>query len=202
MKQIIHGMVAFAVLFATVAILLSLNGKRQRDEEITETLSAAVETTLQNLLNDSSYDIEDNEELVADFLQALLVQLGSETDVEVNVLHADAKKGLLSIEVNAVYQHPNGKKGHISCCRTILFDTKEVLPAVVYTVTYYYDKRKEDVYKEYRVLSGEKLPVPKNPRPLTGTGIFSEWKNRNDDTKLQKEQTVNADLSFYAVFTQ
>lgn len=198
-------MVAFAILFATLAIIVSLNGRRQREEEITETLSAAIETTVQNLLKESTYEVEDDEEFIADFLEALLVQLGSETDIEVNVLHADAEKGLLSIEVKAAYEHPNGKKGYISCCRTILFDTKEVMTTEVYTVTYYYSRlgaADKDIYKEYRILAGEELPVPKEPLPLSGNGTFVTWKNRADDTEPQMNQKVTSDMAFYAVFTE
>lgn len=157
MKQFIHGAVLFAVFAATIFLVLTLNGRRQRSEETAETLSAAIETTVQNLLNEGTYSVEDDGEFIADFIQALCVQLNSDTDVEINILKADAGKGLLSVEVKAIYRHPNGKEGVLTCYRTILFDTKEVVPVEVYAVTYYYTRagsEEADIYKRYTLLEG------------------------------------------------
>lgn len=203
MKQFIHGIVLFAVFAATIFMVVTLNGRRQRSEETAETLSAAIETTVQSLLNEGTYSVEDDEEFIADFIQALCVQLNSDTDVEINILRADAKKGLLSVEVKAIYRHPNGKEGVLTCYRTILFDTKEVIPAEVYTVTYYYNRagdEEKDIYKQYTLLREEALPVPKDPAPLSGAGTFEKWKNREDDTDAVLDQKVRTDLEFYAQF--
>lgn len=203
MKQLIHGIVLFAVFAATIFMVITLNGRRQRSEETVETLSAAIETTVQNLLKEGTYSIEDDEEFIADFIQALCVQMNSDTDIEINILKADAKKGLLSVEVKATYQHPNGKEGVITCYRTILFDTKEVIPAEVCTVTYYYNRdgdEETDIYKQYTLLKEEALPIPKDPAPLSGTGTFEKWKNREDDTDAMLDQKVTKNLEFYAEF--
>lgn len=204
MKQLIHGIVLFAVFAATVFMVITLNGRRQRVEENAETLSSAIETTVQNLLQEGAYSVENDEEFIADFIQALCVQMNSDTDIDVSILRADAKKGLLSVEVKAIYQHPNGREGAEACCRTILFDTKEVIPAETYTVTYYYNRdgdEEKDIYKQYTVLEGEDLPVPKAPDPLSGTGAFEKWKNREDGADaVLPDRKVTADLEFYAQF--
>lgn len=166
-------------------------------------MSAAIETTVQNLLNEGTYSVEDDGEFIADFIQALCVQLNSDTDVEINILKADAGKGLLSVEVKAIYRHPNGKEGVLTCYRTILFDTKEVVPVEVYAVTYYYTRagsEEADIYKRYTLLEGEALPVPGDPEPLSGTGTFEGWKNRADDTDAVPDQKVTKDMEFYAKF--
>lgn len=204
MKQLIHGIVLFAVFAATVFLVITLNGRRQRVEENVETLSSAIETTVQNLLQEGTYSVENDEEFIADFIQALCVQINSDTEIEANILRADAQKGLLSVEVKAIYQHPNGREGAEACYRTILFDTKEVIPAEAYTVTYYYDRdgdEEKDIYKQYTVLEGEDLPVPKEPEPISGTGSFEKWKNRGEDTDaVLSNRKVTEDLEFYAQF--
>lgn len=204
MKQLIHGIVLFAVFAATVFLVITLNGRRQRVEENAETLSSAIETTVQNLLQEGTYSVENDEEFIADFIQALCVQMNSDTEIEVSILRADAQKGLLSVEAKAIYQHPNGRKGVEACYRTILFDTKEVIPAEAHTVTYYYNRdgdEEGDVYKRYTVLEEEDLPVPKAPDPLSGTGAFEKWKNRGDDTDAAlSNRKVTEDLEFYAQF--
>lgn len=204
MKQLIHGIVLFAVFAATVFMIITLNGRRQRVEENAETLSSAIETTVQNLLQEGTYSVENDEEFIADFIQALCVQMNSDTEIEANILRADAQKGLLSVEVKAIYQHPNGREGVEACYRTILFDTKEAIPAETYTVTYYYGRdgdEEKDIYKQYTVLEGEELPVPKAPEPLSGTGSFEKWKNRADDTDaVLSNRKVTENLEFYARF--
>ncbi len=57
------------------------------------------------------YSVNSNDELVADFMEALLVQINSDSTVVVNVLDVDYQKGLLSVEVIEKYKPPYWNRG-------------------------------------------------------------------------------------------
>ena len=124
LKQMVFGMIAVTILILFLTIIITVHGRTLRSSEVTQSLSEAMQTTMNHLLSQQSYSITNQDEFVADFLEAFLVQVNSDSDITVHILKADSKKGLLSVEVIETYTHPNGEKGQISACRTVLLDPK------------------------------------------------------------------------------
>lgn len=124
MKQMVFGMIAVTILVLFLTIIITVHGRTLRSSEVTQSLSEAMQTTMNQLLSQQSYSIANQDEFVADFLEAFLMQVNSDSDITVHILKADFKKGLLSVEVIETYTHPNGEKGQISACRTVLLDQK------------------------------------------------------------------------------
>lgn len=122
MKQMIYGLVSFGMLALLLGVILTIQGRAIRTDEVTLGLEEAMNSSMQQLCRDRHYTIQNREEFVADFLELLLLQMNSNSDVTVRILRADEKRGLLSVEVVETYLHPNGEKGSVSAQRTILLE--------------------------------------------------------------------------------
>lgn len=121
----VFGMIALTMVVLFLTIIITVHGRTLRSSEVSQSLSEAMQTTMNHLLSQNAYTIADKDEFVADFLETFLLQVNSDSDITVNILKADYEKGLLSIEVVETYTHPNGEKGQVSACRTILLDKKK-----------------------------------------------------------------------------
>lgn len=108
-----------------IIILLTSYGRSARITEVENGLTEAMESSLKNVMEQKAYKINNSDEFIADFLETLLMQLQSESDVTVHILKQDMKKGLLSVEVIETYAHPNGETGTVSVCRTVILDREE-----------------------------------------------------------------------------
>jgi hypothetical protein len=121
----VFGMIALTIVVLFLTIIITVHGRTLRNSEVSQSLGEAMQTTMNHLLSQNAYTIADKDDFVADFLETFLLQVNSDSDITVNILKADYEKGLLSVEVIETYIHPNGEKGQVSACRTILLDKKK-----------------------------------------------------------------------------
>lgn len=126
MKQIIFGVTAGMILVLFLGVIISIHGRTLRQDEAEQSLEAAMQSAMEQLAEERSYAFSDREEMIADFLEALLIQINSDSEVEVSILKADEKRGLLSVEVVETYRHINGEEGKVSARRTMILDTAAV----------------------------------------------------------------------------
>lgn len=122
MKQMIFGFVSAVILVLFTAVVVTVHGRALRQSEISQSLGEAMQMTMQKLTEEKRYEFESRDEFVADFLEAFLMQVNSESDFEINILKADEKKGLLSVEVVETFRHANGELGSVSARRDIILD--------------------------------------------------------------------------------
>lgn len=170
MSRAIKGAFLFIILFLFLAILLTNHGRAVRSNENTSALVNAIDTSLDSVMEQKAYTIRDSNEFVADFLETLLIQYESDSDITVKILKQDMEKGLLSVEVDETYLHPNGSTGTVSVCRTVIFDqTAEKANAVTHTIQFWVDG---ELYKSYTLPEGAALIVPKDPQTEK---VFADW---------------------------
>lgn len=122
MKNVGFSLILFVSIILTIATVFSINHKSNRDNEMQNALDVAIENTMDNLKTDKVYAIENADEFIADFAQDLLVQIDSDSSVDIVVKEANIDSGLLSIEVTMHYTYGNGKDGHVSTDRTVIFE--------------------------------------------------------------------------------
>jgi len=187
----------------SILIIFTIDGRRIRDQEATDSLRSAIESTMQNL-KDVKYDINDNQMFIADFIQALAIQIESDSTIQVKVLDVDYEKGLLSIEVVEHFTHPNGKPGTVSAIRTVIFeqDTNNSSSGTDEQVKLKYLLPGNVIYKEFNVKKGSEIIIPKNPT-IDGK-TFLQWtlngsKYTLSDSNHNKVK-VNEDISLLATF--
>lgn len=125
MKQTILALSIVGMLVLSIGILYSIFGKEQRREEIRAELSESVESTMNTLMAKKLYSIDEADEFIGDFIEAFFVQVNSDSDFQVNILYFDEEKGILQLEVESIYEYPNGREGKSSIVRNVAFEMEE-----------------------------------------------------------------------------
>ena len=163
MKKIISGsiFVFLGVLF--LLILLTYVGRSSRKTETDTALAEAIDTSLASIFTNRTYTTEaDTDEFIADFLEALLLQVESDSNVKVSILEADPEKGILSVEVTETYRHPNGNMGTVSAVRTVIFDREEEKKTKYHQIEFYVADK--ELYKSYTLPDGAFCSYPVAPK--------------------------------------
>lgn len=126
MKSIFLSFGLMVCSVVSIVIVMTLCGISIRTNELNDAVDIALHSTVENQMDETTYSVESNEAFIADFLQVLLVQIQSDSAIEVNVLDVDYEKGLLSVEVISKYQHPFGTEGQVAVRRTVIMEQYEV----------------------------------------------------------------------------
>lgn len=186
MKQTVFGLVGMMMLVFLLVILMSLHGRNLRQTEMDHALAEAVDTSMSNLMETKVYSINTKEEFITDFLTSLLAQMNSTSDVQVSILEADEKKGILSVEVTQTYLHPNGKEGTVSEVRTVIFDKEVEEQPDYYTVSFY--TADDMLYKRYTLPENSvcTMPIP----PEKAGKVFSCWRFVEGANGVAEKTTV------------
>lgn len=203
MKNVIYAIVmGVSVLLIIIAVMV-LNGRIERENDMENALSVAVDQAIESLIDTNSYDITDNELFVADFNEALLSQLNDGGDrakdknlkITVAVTGVDAEKGLLSVHVIEEFTHLNGNIGIVSCDATVVLEAQE--EKELHTITYYVNG---SIYKAYQCTEGESFKrVTTDPTSPDGKR-FAYWKDDETGFRAIFPNTVTKDKSYTAVF--
>lgn len=106
----------------SIVIIMTLCGTNMRQNELNRAIDSALIDTVENQFDETTYSVNSNAEFTADFMEALLVQINSDSTVVVNILEVDYQKGLLSVEVIEKYRHPIGTQGQIFAKRTVIME--------------------------------------------------------------------------------
>lgn len=172
MKQTVFGVVCMLVLTFLAILIMTVYGRNLRQSETDHALAEAVDAAMSNLMETQIDTTTSKDELIGNFMRALLAQINSTSDVEVTVLGADEKKGILSVEVTEHYVHPNGVPGSISEVRTVIFEREQEETAERHTVAFYISD--DELYKKYIVPADSvcTIPVP----PEKEGKVFSNWR--------------------------
>lgn len=177
MKNIITGISAFLILLLLIMTIYTIQGKTVRQEEIQDGIDTALKTAGEELKEAEAY--ASDEELKGAFVEHLMLQMDSASDVDVTILGADHEKGVISAEVAETYTHPNGKEGKASGKRTIILDRKkEETEKGSHNVKFYLDstQTEETLYKTATLKEGEPLTEPQEPEGEEGKQ-FAGWKD-------------------------
>ncbi len=122
MKNVFLGIAVTVSGVLFVLIVMTVSGTAIRKNELQNSVEIALLSTLENGFCQNNYPVADEEELCADFIQTLLMQIESKGEIEVRILEANAEKGLLSAEVTEHYRHPIGTEGCIRVQRTVMME--------------------------------------------------------------------------------
>lgn len=183
------------MLIISIGIVMTLDGRAVRLNEAEKSLSLSIDNTLENLMKRKNYTICTENELIADLMESLLIQIESSSTVEINVLDADSERGLLSIEVVEKFQHPNGKAGTISAVKTVLFesDRDSSLSKAETQITITYLLPGNILYKEYTIKKGSEIIVPKSPYMEEKTFLHWDVNGKKFPLTITGNQRVKVD---------
>lgn len=202
MKQIVFGLVGGIQVLLFSVMLIILQSRSVRQEELKLSLAEAMEISIKQVEGKQFYS---DQELADYFIRVFSKQINSDSRFHIRVICADVAEGILSVEVEQMYQYVNGKSGSISCRRTILLDeTKDgAEEPESCTVTFYLDLQELEnqgvFYKQYEVARGDVVHCPVAPVADYGKGNFLEWRDAAGYL-ADFSQGVTQDITYYAVY--
>lgn len=166
------------ILVLTGATIFAIEGKTTRQNELDANLSSAMDRSMEIMTVDKKYDIENNEQLIADFIQNFLVRLNSNSDVTIDILGVDAEKGLLSVRATETFPSLFGESS-VSATRTIILDDYENTEEEYFEVTFYEtyeDGKFNDPLKQIHVYGGSTLAHLNPVTPVKTGSVLKGWK--------------------------
>lgn len=201
MKKAIIAICSVVSLLSIVLILFTVQGRNIRQTELDNAVTSSLEKAMAMLKEDDAYKPTTDDELVALFMQSLVVQIDSSSNLEVDILEVDVEKGLLSVEATLKYLHPIGTQGTVACQKTIILEQFDVEPEDNMVNVYFISEG--TLYKSYEVPKGSVCPVPVDP---SGSGSFLGWKYvGTDDSAIISDLgslVINEDTYFEAVYSE
>ncbi|SFB02741.1 hypothetical protein SAMN05216249_10755 [Acetitomaculum ruminis DSM 5522] len=120
MNKAFFGMALAVVMVMSLYLTASYYNKTIRMDELEKCVSQSVKDSL--YLDMKSDMKHTNETLKTNFITGLKERLKSKGDITVNIIKADGKKGLLSVEVIEKYSNLNGKEMEISTAKTAIIE--------------------------------------------------------------------------------
>lgn len=195
MKQVVYGIMAALMVVLTLGIVMSIMGKMNRQSDLDNAFSISVEDAVETTMNEKTYSVENNMEFIADFTQNLLLRISNDSDIQVSVAKIDYEKGLMSIRVTETFIHPNGKEGKNECETTVVFEKNKVDDEMV-VISFLLDEA--TVYKEYSLVKGENVIVPKIP--VVDGKTFTGWAQEGTGHIVSDFGTAQKDTIYMAMF--
>ena len=110
MKNMLMAFYAAIIGLLIILIGFTIHGRSIRQVELDNALKSSMEETMVSLLYEEGGP-QSEEEWKSMFLQSLVVQINSASDLTVTFLEADMEKGLLSVEATLTWNHPIGTRG-------------------------------------------------------------------------------------------
>lgn len=138
MKLAVTGFFLFVILLLSGGVIYTVETRSVHQNELDSALGTAMEQTMEILTVNPVYQIKKDEaaqELAADFIQNFLIQTTSDSEFEIEVLTADADKGLLDVRVTERYRQIIGE-GKAVCKKTVILEDEKVKENQYFTVSF------------------------------------------------------------------
>lgn len=119
--------IAFMATLIMVIIVLTgftIHGRSIRQVELDNALKSSMESAMTSLLYEEGRPQTEDEWKEA-FVQSLVIQINSASDLYVNILEADMEAGILSVEATLNWTHPIGTRGSVSNTMTVIMEEYE-----------------------------------------------------------------------------
>lgn len=123
MRTVIISVIGISSFFLVVMIQKNINAKTWEREELEESLSKAMDQTLSEVMEKSSYGIRNRNEMMAAFLQAMLRKIRDNIDLTVRIYHIDYTLGQMDVEIMGEIDSGDRKSRKIAIRRKMIFDT-------------------------------------------------------------------------------
>lgn len=111
------NVVAFGLCLIVVLCLMihvSVTKRTSVENEVYDSLEQAIDQSLE-VINTKPYKVTSNEELLAEFNKALLLNVASDSEVSVKVYGVDYEQGYIDVEVREKFVYGNRENGVVMC---------------------------------------------------------------------------------------
>ena len=154
MRHAVMGFFILIMLIFAGASIYTAETKTMHQNELDSILGAAMEESMEILTVNPTYSIGkevEGKELAADFIQNMLMRTTSKSTFEVEILTADAQKGLLDVRVTEYYRQIWGT-GKAVARKTVILDDVEGKEEVFSKISF---------WKSYKDNKGEEKRIVK-----------------------------------------
>ncbi|SFQ35129.1 hypothetical protein SAMN02910358_01692 [Lachnospiraceae bacterium XBB1006] len=119
MRYIMYGITCFVVTVLFLQMIVSMDARHARADELNQGVRMAVKTTLEAVREQKLKTAKDVESY---FEQRMREQITSASDYRVEFLENKVEEGILSVKVEETFRYPNGKIGKIKEKQTAIID--------------------------------------------------------------------------------
>ncbi|MGN0169730.1 MAG: hypothetical protein ACI39H_03095 [Lachnospiraceae bacterium] len=123
MRYVLYGITCFVVFLCSLEMLLTVNSRNSRKDELEQAVTLAVRVTMENL---AKGNVKGEDALETMFEERVRELIHSESELTIQILAKDVSKGLLSVCVQEEFTYPTGKKGTLSVSKTAILDGLEL----------------------------------------------------------------------------
>ena len=159
MRHAVMGFFIVMMLVLTGASIYTAETKTMHQNELDSILGAALEESMGILTVNPVYSIgkeTDGKELAADFIQNMLIRTTSKSMFEIEILTADAQKGLLDVRVTEHFRQIWGK-GKVVSRKTVILDDVQKKEETFSRISFWKIYQNEDG-QEKRIIKQVVLP--------------------------------------------
>lgn len=159
MRHAVMGFFIVMMLVLTGASIYTAETKTMHQNELDSILGAALEESMEILTVNPVYSIgkeTDGKELAADFIQNMLIRTTSKSMFEIEILTADAQKGLLDVRVTEHFRQIWGK-GKVVSRKTVILDDVQKKEETFSRISFWKIYQNEDG-QEKRIIKQVVLP--------------------------------------------
>lgn len=192
MKNAMLGLFSFFIILLAGFAINTSEGKTIRKNELTTTLSASMEKSMEILTMTKDYSIADQKEFVADFIQNAMIKMNSDSKYNVKIYSVDVTKGILDAEVTETYRQFL-KPGKVSIRKTIVLDDYSNPNNRYFTVTF---KDQVGTLKQISIHGGDSLSISMLPEECKNQTFKCEQTGTTHKGDQFKNIMVVKDLTF------
>ncbi len=125
MRTVIISVIGISSVLLVVMIQSTINTEALQRESLANALSASMEQTMSEVMERESYGIENRNEMVAAFLQAMIQKVNSDVDLTVKIYQLNYETGTMDVELRGEFPLPDKKKKTVAVRRKVAFAAPE-----------------------------------------------------------------------------
>lgn len=182
MKTASFGIAGLSITFFTILAVLTVGTTHMRTVNLQDNLQHVLETSLETAMSQKAYDVDSDDELVADVIEGMALYLDDNCDLKLEVNEIDRSLGILSVKATVGYnpvtqgklKDTNGdgviddadkKRSEVTAERTVILEQYDVENPGKMTISYYIvdASGRAAMYKTYQLTEGVKCAAPKDP---------------------------------------
>lgn len=155
------GVSCLAVVTLVFVALLQIVNVDTRAVNLQDSLHAAMSSSLDTALNERAYSIDDEDQLVADVVQGIILELNDpKVELEIQVNSVDRVLGIVSMKVTGKFHSVSGSTSTVSVERTVLLEHVDNVPGPGFQLVVFKSPA-GDAVKTYTLkANSQKLPYP------------------------------------------
>ena len=216
MKTASFGIAGLGIVFFTILATLTVTTTHTRTVNLQDNLQRVLETSLETAMDERAYNINSDDELVADVVEGMALYLDDNCDLKIEVNELDRTLGILSVKATVGYnpvtqgklfdRNSDGvvddadrKRSEVTAERTVILEQYDVENPGKFKLAYYVvdGNGRQAMYKTYQLTEGVKCMAPKDP----SANFDGRWYTSGGDayTPAQIEaMDLTGDMTFYS----